>query len=249
MMRTIAWSGALLGGALMTGCVESALIERSIPSDYGAWREPAPAVASEGAIWPGQTAGGSFLYFDRKARGVGDLLTVLVLESQSAKNEAKTDVSRKSSQGVSLTSDVGLQAFVGKPFKWILNLLGFAPDTNLQPAGKELNVLAADAESTHEGDGKTERSGRITATVTCRVVDMLPGNVFHVRGRRTTIVNHEQQFVTVEGLVRQEDIGIDNTVASTALAEANIAYDGIGVIDDKQRPGFAARVLDWVYPF
>ena len=115
MMRTIAWSGALLGGALMTGCVESALIERSIPSDYGAWREPAPAVASEGAIWPGQTAGGSFLYFDRKARGVGDLLTVLVLESQSAKNEAKTDVSRKSSQGVSLTSDVGLRLSLGSP--------------------------------------------------------------------------------------------------------------------------------------
>lgn len=230
-------------------CVETALIERSIPPDYGAWRDDTPAVASEGAIWPGQTAGGSFLYFDRKARAVGDLVTVLVVENQSAKNEAKTDVSRKSSQGISLTSDVGFQDWIGRPLKWLAGLVGLSMDTNLQPAGTELNVLEADAESSHEGDGKTERSGKITATVTCRVLDVLPGKVFHVRGRRTTVVNHEQQFVSVEGLVRQEDIGIDNTVASTSLAEARIAYDGLGVIDDKQRPGVAARALDWIYPF
>lgn len=232
-----------------TGCVETAMLERSVPPDYGAWSEEAAPRPADGAIWPGSTAGGSFLYFDRKARGIGDLVTVLVMESTTAENQAKTDTSRKTSQGYSVESDVGLTDLVVKPIKWILKALQLSPDTALPATGAAVDVLTADAESTHEGDGKTERSGKVTTTVTCRVVNVLPGNVFHVRGRRATTVNHEQQWVVVEGLVRQEDVGIDNTVRSTQLAEARIAIDGIGVVDDRQRPGFASRALDWIYPF
>ena len=76
-----------------------------------------------------------------------------------------------------------------------------------------------------------------------------PLMVSGVRGRRTIVVNHELQLLTVEGLVRRDDIGIDNTVASTALAEARLTLDGVGVIDDKQRPPLFARFLDWFYPF
>lgn len=246
LVIAIALISLLLAG---TGCVETALLERSVPPDYGAWADEAAPRPVEGAIWPGSTAGGSFLYFDRKARGVGDLLTVLVIESTKAENQAKTDTSRKTSQGYSLESDVGFQDLVTKPIKWILKALQLSPDTATGAAGTSVDVLTADAESTHEGDGKTERSGKVTTTVTCRVVNVLSGNVFHVRGRRATTVNHEQQWVVVEGLVRQEDVSIDNTVRSTQLAEARIAIDGIGVVDDRQRPGVASRVLDWVYPF
>ena len=49
--------------------------------------------------------------------------------------------------------------------------------------------------------------------------------------------------------MRPEDIRIDNTVPSAVLAEARVTVDGIGVVDDKQRPGWLARALDWVYPF
>jgi flagellar L-ring protein precursor FlgH len=115
-------------------------------------------------------------------------------------------------------------------------------------AGDSLNVLSADTTSTFEGDGETSREGRFNAVVTCRVLDTLPGGVLHLRGRRTVIVNHEQQLLTVEGLVRREDIGINNTVLSSALADARLTYDGIGVVDDKQRPPFIARLFDWLYP-
>ncbi len=62
-------------------------------------------------------------------------------------------------------------------------------------------------------------------------------------------MNHEEQILTVEGLVRREDIGINNTVASAALAEAMFAFDGKGVVDDKQRPSVVARLMDWAFPF
>ena len=81
------------------------------------------------------------------------------------------------------------------------------------------------------------------------MVNVLPGNVFHIRGRRSLLVNHEEQFLTLEALVRQEDISINNTVSSVSLAEARLTVDGIGVIDDKQRPPLFARVIDWIYPF
>jgi flagellar L-ring protein precursor FlgH len=89
----------------------------------------------------------------------------------------------------------------------------------------------------------------MTGTLTCRVVEALPGDVFRIQGRRQILVNHELQLVTVEGLVRRQDIAIDNTVSSTQLAEVKLTFDGIGVIDDKQRPPILARVLDWVMPF
>ena len=78
---------------------------------------------------------------------------------------------------------------------------------------------------------------------------MLPGKVFHIRGRRSLLVNHEEQFLTLEALVRAEDISIENTVFSDSLAEARLTMDGVGVVDDKQRPGWLARALDWIYPF
>jgi flagellar L-ring protein precursor FlgH len=63
------------------------------------------------------------------------------------------------------------------------------------------------------------------------------------------LVNHELQLVTVEGLVRRQDIAIDNTVSSTQLADVRFTFDGVGVIDDKQRPPLVGRMLDWVLPF
>ena len=81
------------------------------------------------------------------------------------------------------------------------------------------------------------------------MVEEIGSEVYRIYGRRQIIVNHELQFVTVEGLVRRADISLQNTVASTALANARLTYDGIGVIDDKQRPSLLARMIDWVYPF
>lgn len=234
--------------AFAGGCVESAVFERGRRDD---WTPPLPEALqpTDGAIFPGEPPSGSFLFFDRKARGIGDLVTVVIQESTSAQSDATTDVNRKSSIGASASSDVSLHNLVAKPIKTLLDFFGLASDTSLVPAGTSVDVLTSDTTSTFAGDGATGRKGQITAVVTCRVVDVLPGNVFRIRGRRSLIVNHEQQFLTVEGYVRQQDIAIDNTVSSAKLADTRLTYDGIGVVDDKQRPGIVARVFDWIYPF
>ena len=96
---------------------------------------------------------------------------------------------------------------------------------------------------------ETSRETRFRGTVTCQIIDVLPGGIFHVYGRREILVNHEIQLVTIEGLVRRHDIGLNNRVPSSQLANAKLTFDGIGVIDDKQRPSLLARAMDWLYPF
>jgi flagellar L-ring protein precursor FlgH len=114
--------------------------------------------------------------------------------------------------------------------------------------GAAVDVLTASKSSDFDGDGTTSRSGTFQGKMACRVIAVLPGGVLHIRGRRHVVVNHDAQYITLEGLVRVEDISVNNTVPSVALAEARLTYDGLGVLDDKQRPGLLARVLDWLYP-
>lgn len=238
-----------------TGCVETGLKNWAEPFDYAPIEADAPPVSApeprtvpdSGAIWNGQTASGSFLFFDEKARGLGDLVTIVIDEAMQAEGSALTDTERTSSIGATASSDLGIAELFTKPFSELAELLG--ADTVDPAVGADISAIQAQNSNVFEGEGSTQRSGRFTGVVTCRIVNVLPGKVFHVRGRRSLVVNHEEQFLTVEGLVRQEDIGINNTVLSSALAEARLTLDGVGVIDDKQRPGLIARVLDWVYPF
>lgn len=232
----------------LAGCVETALREARQPFDYAPLVEPTSPEPSEGAIYPGHFASGSFLSFDRKARGVGDLVTVIVSERTRATSDAATEVASDSTVSARLRSDIGLQDLVAKPVGEILGLLLDADRRNV-PAGSDLNIADAATVNDFDGSGTTSRGGRFDAVITCRVVAELSGNVLHVRGRRAIVVNHELQYMTVEGLVRREDIGIDNVVLSTALGDARITIDGLGVIDDKQRPGWLARILAWTLPF
>ncbi len=244
--------GLLVAVALLaTGCIEHGIKESMRRFDYGELEDPEPYVPTEGAIWPGRTGATSFVYFDNRARGVGDLITVVIDELATASGEANTDASRNSTIGASLSSDIGLVDLIAKPvrqlLRWILDeptLPGVDPTP-----GTSYSLVDSSHENAFTGDGATSRRGTFQAVVTCRVVDVLPGGLFHVRGRRAIVVNKEKQYLTLEGLVRQQDISVDNQVASTRLAEAQLTYDGIGVLDDKQRPGFLTRVFDWVYPF
>jgi flagellar L-ring protein precursor FlgH len=231
-----------------TGCVEHALFESMVPADYRAVEPPAPPGASEGGIWPGDTQAGSFLFFDQKAHHVGDLLTVLVNENLAAEGSADTELDRESDLSAGLSSDVGFHEFVAQNFDRLFRYLGTDDPGHDVPTGSDLNVLTASSGNEFEGEGKTSREGSFTGVVTCRILQVLPGGVYHIRGRRMLHVNHEMQVVTVEGLVRREDIAVNNTVPSTALAEARLTFDGIGVIDDRQRPGLISRFMSWIYP-
>ena len=109
--------------------------------------------------------------------------------------------------------------------------------------------MATTSENSHQGAGVTTRSGQLTATMTAVVREVLPNGNLVVQGTREVLVNHEQQFMTLTGVVRPQDVSRDNIVLSTQLADANISIGGLGVVADKQRSGWGTWLFDLVWPF
>lgn len=193
---------------------------------------PRTEPVSQGSLWrEGKEA---FLFTDNRARWVGDLVTVKVVETHSAVNQAKTETSRDS--GVKAKVDT----FLGAPLHFGLDKVwpgGFKPE------------VSASTKLDFQGEGTTSRSTRIIATITCRVVQVLPNGNLLIEGHREVNLNREREYITLRGIVRPEDIGPDNSVLSTAISDAVIEYSGRGVVSEKQGPGFLTRILDIIWPF
>ncbi|HCF05923.1 MAG: flgH [Desulfomicrobiaceae bacterium] len=196
--------------------------------------EPQPQTAVPAWENPGSLFdpdGAAVLFADPRARRVGDIVVVKILDSTTAKNTASTTADKKSSV------DLGVSNFLGRDS---LPYLGDVGTTPMVKAGSTNNF---------ESEGETKRESSVKATVAARVMRVLPGGVFEIMGAREMRINGETQLVAVEGLVRARDIAADNTVESSYLADARIEFFGEGVLAEKQRPGWLARILDHVWPF
>jgi len=177
--------------------------------------------------------GATTLFADARARKVGDIVLIKVVETTLSKSKASTTADKENSM------DLGVSAFLGK------DELPLIPGATV---GAE-SMISAKSNSEFEGDGETKRESSITTTVAARVTRVLGGGLMEVVGARETRVNGETQIVLVQGLARDRDIAADNSIKSTSLAEARIELYGEGVLADKQRPGWWGRVLDNVWPF
>ncbi len=247
--RALHCVAALLVASASLACVETSMREAREPMDYDPIALPAAPPPSDGSIWRGTTQSGSFLFFDEKASNVGDLVTVVIIEQTEAEGDARTETDSDRQTNVGLSSQVGFQKLVASPIQGLLSVFGFDVDGTGVSQGDQLNVVQSSMQNEFTGEGMTSRSGSFTGVITCRVVGVLPNGILHIRGRRSVVVNHEAQYISLEGLVRREDLTIENSVLSNSVAEMRLSYDGMGVLDDKQRPGFMSRFLDWAYPF
>jgi flagellar L-ring protein precursor FlgH len=167
---------------------------------------------------------------DLRARRVGDLLTVVVVETSEAQREASTGVSRDASVSADVTELLGAAA-------WWENGRGFEPK------------VAANTSNSFKGSGSTKHKEVLRLRVAARVVHILEDGNLVVEGRRQVRVHEDTQYLYVRGIARTVDISTDNTITSTALADAQILYQGSGLLANQQRPGWMYRVLDVVWPF
>jgi len=110
-------------------------------------------------------------------------------------------------------------------------------------------LISASTNTSFEGAGSTSRQENLRATITARVVDVLPSGNLMIEGRRNIRVNEEDQIIVLEGTVRSRDIAQDNTVNSIYVADARISYSGRGIISDRQSPGWLMNIIDKVWPF
>jgi flagellar L-ring protein precursor FlgH len=205
----------------------------NIDEDIAYEANNAPEEPYEGSLWKDN---GSLceLFIDPKARRVGDIVTISVVETSSASNAADTNTSRNSSISASITSLLGLE-----------NNASFPTGSGFDPFGS----IEASASNTFKGSGVTNRSGNLAASITARVTDVLPNGNLKILGKREITINKEKQYITLTGIIRPNDISSDNIILSTYISDAKIAYTGTGVVNDRQNPGWLATVFDVVWPF
>jgi flagellar L-ring protein precursor FlgH len=187
---------------------------------------------ASGSIWQGESDK-SLLFVSKKARYLNDIVTVLISETAQGDNKATTGTSRDTSTAANITSLLGIEN----------SIIGHNADMNgtIGLGGTSANSL--------KGTGDTSRNGTLTANISARVIRVLDNGNLVIEGRRQLTVNAEDQFLILTGIIRPEDITSDNTVASQFIADARILYTGNGVINDKMRPGWLTRAVDWVWPF
>lgn len=196
--------------------------------------EYVPPPIAEGSLW--SETEGIALYRDRRARKVGDIVTVRIVEDPEAKLNATTKTSRKSSADAKLKFLGYMKALADKNSRLAQN-----PGSD--------SLLQGELGLSHEGKGSSDRDGHVKAYISAVIVKVLPNEQLYINGKREIKVNSETQYITLTGVIRPEDISPSNEISSTYVANARITYSGIGPLADKQKPGWLGRVLDHVWPF
>jgi len=178
----------------------------------------------EGSLWTARDLFG--ICSDLRARNVGDIVTINIVESASASKNATTKTAKTTALDASWSGV--LQNISG-------SLLG--------------NNLQAAFGNSFDGQGATTRNSTLNAYISAQVIQVLPNGNLAILGSRQVQVNNENQIINIQGVIRPMDVDSTNQVLSTAIAEAKIELSGQGVVSDKQRVGWLTKILDWVWPF
>ena len=191
---------------------------------------PKPEQASYNAnsLW----RNGSRAFFrDQRASRVGDIMTVTVNITDKANIANETQRSRTNKEDSGITNFIGAQT--------------------ITQANKILpgRILTTDSTASSDGKGSVNRQEALQTNVAAVVTQVLPNGNLVVEGKQEIRVNFEIRELIVAGIVRPEDIQSDNTINSSKIAQARIAYGGRGQITDVQQPRYGQQVMDVLLPF
>ncbi len=179
-------------------------------------------------------AGSKSFFKDQRASEVGDLITILIDIADDAQLSNTTSRSRSNTENAGIASVLGFE----RQLQRILPTDG--DPANLAGVTSDLNV---------EGAGAINRREKVNLRVAGLVTQKLPNGNMVLHGRQEVRVNFEVRELQVAGIIRPEDITVDNTISYEKIAEARISYGGRGHISDVQQPRYGSQVLDIILPF
>lgn len=189
---------------------------------------PAPlpdAVVNQGGIYQPDSAR-LMLYEDRRARFVGDSITIVIEEKNAASKKSSGDANRSG------TTSLEVPVMTKVPFK---SLQGMA--------------VEAKSASKFAGGGDAASNNLFQGNLAVTVIEVLPNGNLLVSGEKQVTINQGTEFIRFSGVVNPVNISAANTVSSTRVADARIEYRGTGYIDEAQTMGWLARVFNIVWPF
>ena len=230
---------AMMATSLLSGCANQALKEigqapAMSPIGSGLQYSQTPQMAmypkqpharmSGFSIWSDSQ---SNLFKDSRAINVGDLLTVTIRLNDEATFDNKTDRSRTNKSGMNFS------------------VAGDGDNFSLSTDGD----LTYGSSTSTKGDGKTERSEKLSLLVAAVVTSVLENGNLLISGSQEMRVNYDMRVLNVAGIVRPGDITGNNTVAYDKIAEARISYGGRGRAMEVQQPGWGQQLYDRITPF
>ena len=212
--------------ALLSGC---AAIQTTPPS---AVHQPmsvrpeamATALPANGAIY--QTVQARPLFEDRRARRIGDTITINLVERNTAQKSANANATRNGN----MTAGIG-------------------PINRLPLTGLNGLELVAEAESDFNGKGAAAANNVFNGTITVTVIDVYPNGNLLVSGEKMVAINQGNEFIRFSGVINPNNVTTANTVQSTQVADARIEYRGSGFIDESNTMGWLQRFFVAIMPF
>jgi flagellar L-ring protein precursor FlgH len=183
------------------------------------------------SLWGGHK---STFFKDQRASNVGDILTVMIDINDEAELQNETERSRAMREDADFNSFLGAETQLGKIF----------PESVTG-----IDIVNLDSGSVSRGEGSTEREEEVRMKLAATVTQILPNGNMVIQGRQEVRVNFEKRVLELAGVIRPEDILVNNTIPYDRIAEARISYGGKGQITDMQQPRYGQQVYDILFPF
>ncbi len=159
------------------------------------------------------------LYADKKARNVGDILTIVINES-TTQTATKARTNSKSGS-LSVGTGTGIFDFI--------------------------RAFSASGGDNFQADGSATDTSRFSGQITVTVIEVLPNDNMIVEGVQSIWQNRDEHKITLRGTVRRDDVTMNNTVPSTKVADASIRFDGKGPLNAKQRQGILTQLFNFMF--
>ena len=179
-----------------------------------------PAAAAQ-SLWADSSAGAGSagLFADRKARNVGDILTILISESTTT-SASKSNANGKSGNQ-SLSAGAGIFSF--------------------------LAAASASGSDSFKASGSAKDTNTVSGRISVTVTEVQPNGNMVVEGTQSIWQNRDEHKITIRGVVRRDDITAQNTVPSTQVADATLKFDGKGPLNAKQRQGILTQIFNILF--
>lgn len=221
---------ALLAALVLTGCASVYSTPPTAihqPSSLRPEMRPQALPATGGIYQPSMARP---LFEDRHARNVGDIITINLVERNTAQKNANASAAR----GSSLTGGISLTA---------PNIASLA--------NAKLNGLQADVslDSDFSGQGAAAANNVFNGTISVTVIEVYPNGNLLVSGEKMVAINQGNEFIRFSGVVNPVTVTAANTVQSTQVADARIEYRGSGFIDEANTMGWLQRFFVAISPF
>lgn len=162
---------------------------------------------------------GNNMFADRKAHDVGDIVTILISETTSTSTNKNTSNGKKGKQEVNAGTGI-LRMLMG----------GSAGQTD-----------------SFSASGSTSNTNKVSARLTVTIVDVMDNGNLVIEGKQSIWQNNNEEKITLKGIIRPEDISVNNTIPSNKIADATIKFDGKGPLNNKQRQGILTQIFNILF--